>query len=115
VRATAERFGIKVYKLGVERDHLHMVTRSYRHDDYAHFLRTLAGQIAQRIMKSARGNTKGKFWKLPPYSRIVEWGKAFRAVIVYALQNELEASGVIPYTPRKTKSPRRKPAPASTA
>ena len=109
VRATAERFAIKVYKLGVERNHLHLVTRAEPREDLANFLRTLAGQIAQRILKATRGNTLGKFWALPPFTRIVEWGKALRIAKAYVLQNELEASGVIPYTPRKARSLKRRP------
>ena len=59
------------------------------------------------VMKSSRA--KGKFWDLLVFSRIVEWGKAFRIVMAYVLQNELEANGEIPYKARRIKIKLRPP------
>jgi hypothetical protein len=36
----------------------------------------------------------------PPFSRIIEWGRAYKGALNYILKNQLEAAGVISYTPR---------------
>jgi hypothetical protein len=43
------------------------------------------------------------FWNKRPFTRIVEWGREFKSVSRYLLQNTLEAFGFIPYQPRKAR------------
>ena len=46
-----------------------------------------------------------KFWDLRPYSKIIEWGREFRSVTRYFLQNTFEALGFVPYQPRRKRPP----------
>lgn len=41
-----------------------------------------------------------KFWQTRIYSRLMSWGRDFKNVKKYILQNTLEALGILPYTPR---------------
>jgi len=55
---------------------------------------------------------KEKFWDYRPWTRIVEWKKAYSIAKDYVIQNHLEAMGLVPYKPRnypKTKSTATKP------
>ena len=42
-----------------------------------------------------------KFWDARPFTRIVEWGRDFKNFGFYILQNTLEATGFMPYQPRR--------------
>ena len=99
----AKRFHIKIYRFSVNFNHIHFVLKAKRREHLQNFLRTTAGLIACFILKAKKGIKKGKFWNLLAFSRIVEWGKAFRIAMAYLLQNELEASGLIPYKVRGIK------------
>jgi hypothetical protein len=65
-----------------------------RREHLQNFLRALAGTIARKV------KNKGTFWSFLAFSRVVEWGKAFKLVQIYIEKNVLEASGGIRYTPR---------------
>ena len=68
------------------------------------FLRAVSGLIARFIMKAERGKACGiKFWDARPFTRIVIWGKAFKAAKEYVELNFLEAMGFVAYRPRKTR------------
>ena len=99
----ATRWGIKIYSLTVNGNHLHVVIRIGNRKCFQNFLRVFSGQVAMKVTGSKKGkpNRGGRFWDLLAWTRIAEWGKAFRALKGYVLQNELEAAGVIPYQPRK--------------
>ena len=43
---------------------------------------------------------KEKFWDFRPWTRIIEWKKAYSIAKDYVIQNHLEAMGLIPYKPR---------------
>jgi hypothetical protein len=80
------------------------------------FFRVTAGHIAQGILKEfplpsgEGGAPKGachknqrKFWDLLIYSRVMTWGREFKVVSAYVIQNTLEALGVIAYKPRRVR------------
>lgn len=49
-----------------------------------------------------KGKPFGKrIFDLPAFTRIAEWGKAFKTLTDYVVQNVMEASGLTPYQPRK--------------
>ena len=65
----------------------------------------LSSKIALRIAGAKKGaKLLKKFWDHIPWSRIVEWGKAFFAARDYVEQNEMESHGVVRYKRRKRKS-----------
>lgn len=70
-------------------------------------MRALSGVIARMVLGAERGHAKGlKFWDARPFSRIIEWERDFKSLGFYILQNTLEATGFMPYQPRRVgKSP----------
>lgn len=88
----AKRFGIKVYKESVQRDHFHFCIKITNRQLYRGFIRALTGVISQKL---GRG-----IWSLLPYSRVISWGRDFLAVLDYILLNDCEVSGVVPYAIR---------------
>jgi hypothetical protein len=98
----ATRFGVKVYRLANGGDHLHLTVLPRSRKAFNSFIRSITGLIARLVLGAERGNAKGlRFWDNRPYTKIVEWGREFRAVSQYLLQNTLEALGFIKYQPRK--------------
>jgi hypothetical protein len=102
VMKQGRRFGVKVYRLANGGDHLHLTVLPRSRAAFNSFIRSVTGLIARLILGAERGNAKGiKFWDNRPYTKIIEWGREFRAVSQYLLQNTLEALGFIDYQPRK--------------
>ena len=88
----AKRFGIKVYKESVQKDHFHFCIKITNRDIYRRFIRALTGVISQKLGKG--------LWILLPYSRVVSWGRDFLAVLDYLLLNDCEIGGTVPYALR---------------
>jgi hypothetical protein len=55
------------------------------------------------MVKKIMGSQKltKKFWDYRPFSRVVEWSKAYRIAKDYVLLNQLEGLGIIPYQPNR--------------
>lgn len=101
----ARLFGVRLYSFSNNGNHIHLLARAYSRGALKRFLMALTGRIAQRITGARKGKPLGKkFFDYIPFSRIVSWGRDFRAVKSYVLQNELEALGVIPYQPRRSRA-----------
>lgn len=49
VRQYSKRFYVKVEKISIQGDHIHMVIRTTRRSHFHYFFRVVAGQIAQRF------------------------------------------------------------------
>ena len=98
------RFGIKIYDRATNQNHLHFLLRAQSKTALTSFLRALPGMLAMRITGAKKGSPLTiRFWTKRIWSRIVSFGRDFRAVKKYIMQNTLEALGLIPYTPRKIK------------
>lgn len=98
----AKRNDLTIYSSSNNGNHLHLVVRGKHRAGIRNFMRVFAGQVAQLVTGAVKGKAAVEsFWELPVWSRIVEWGKAFYKVLAYVRMNQLEAAGVIPYTPRK--------------
>jgi REP element-mobilizing transposase RayT len=107
LKQLGHRYQVTVYERSVNSNHIHLVVRAKTRMGFHTFLRVFAGQVAQKITKRFKGTSlKTSFWEFPPFTRILEWGKAFLTARQYVLQNQLEADGVIPYQPRKRKKGR---------
>jgi REP element-mobilizing transposase RayT len=99
----ARSYGITVYRFSTNSTHLHLLIRLKDRKGFQTFLRVFCGKIAQRVTGAVKGSRQtGKFWLLP-FTRIVEWGRAFGVARSYVEQNEKEADGILSYRPRKTK------------
>ena len=100
----AKKFHVTLYEMSTNSNHIHLLLRGKTKEGIQKFLMVSSGQIAQRITGAKKGNPLGKrFFEKIPFSRIVEWGKAFEIARRYVWQNVLEAAGIIPYQPRNKK------------
>ncbi len=106
VSNAGKRYQVRIYQYANGGNHLHLLVRGKTRKGMQDFLRYIAGKVAQHVTDAKKGNAFGKFWESLAYSRVVEWGKAYTAAKRYVFQNELEASGEIPYQARKRKQPR---------
>lgn len=126
ISKAANRFRISVYEKAICGNHLHLLVRGRTRFEIQNFFRVVAGHIAQNILESLpirenekpkwggasrlRKNTckhpknQRKFWCALIYSRVLSgWGREFRTVKNYIVQNTLEAMGVISYQKRKNR------------
>ena len=114
VKRFALKFGVKIYKQAINSNHIHlllMITNRYL---YRAFIKAVSGLIASHVMAqqsfkqflksrriSPRGDGVKGFWEFRPFSRVVSWGRDFKACLKYLEHNVLEALEAIPYTTRK--------------
>jgi hypothetical protein len=69
------------------------------------FLRAFAGVTARLVTGARKGFRVGRFWDFLSYSRVVTWGRDFKSVRAYVVENRFEALGLIPYRPRGRAKP----------
>jgi len=94
--------GVKVYQYSNAGNHLHLIVQPRSREAFKCFVRTITGLIARITLGVERGRAKAlRFWDAIPFTRILEWGREFRNVSRYVLQNTLEALKIIPYQKRK--------------
>jgi hypothetical protein len=104
VSKQAKTAGVKLYRYANAGNHLHMVVLPRSRPAFRKFVRAISGLIAREILGAQRGKAKGKkFWDKRPFTQIIEWGRQFRQVSSYVLQNTLEAIGFVEYKPRNKK------------
>ncbi len=100
----AKKFGIQIYEYSINSNHIHLLTRARSRHGFKAFLKALSGMIAMKLSGSKKGRSlKSRFWALRPWSRIVVWGRAFINAKNYVIRNQLESTGIIRYTPRKSR------------
>jgi REP element-mobilizing transposase RayT len=98
----ARRWGVTIYKYSNNGNHLHLALRAKNRWEFQKFLKTITGLIARYVLRAKKGKAKGKFWDNLAFTRVAEWGKAYKTLEDYVLQNILEAAGAIPYKPRRS-------------
>jgi hypothetical protein len=110
---SAKRFGVKIYRQAICWNHIHLSVKGSSRERLQNFFRVVAGHIAQEILRlyplkphEKRTAPDGpqyqrKFWEDLIFTRIVEWGREFKRVCAYIVQNTLEAQGLRPYQPRR--------------
>ena len=119
IQKASMHFDVKVYEKAICGNHIHLLIRGKSRPDLQNFFRVIAGHIAQKILqsfpiteferKAAGGAPKGcqknrrKFWDLLVYTRLVSWGKEFKRVAKYIIQNTLETLNIIAYQKRSTR------------
>ena len=111
IRTQAKKYGIKIYEFANVGNHLHLLIKLSNRFTFAPFMRAISGIIAIKVTGSNKlKGLKQKFWDYRPWSRIVEWKKAYSIAKDYVIQNHLEAIGYISYKPRtysQSPAPRR--------
>jgi putative transposase len=82
VRKYSEKFGVKIFELGLETDHIHIEAQIPSRELYTRWIRTVPAMLARRI--------PGLKWSFTPYSRIVSWGRDFENTRAYVRDNQTE-------------------------
>jgi REP element-mobilizing transposase RayT len=107
MRRFARRYSVRIYEFANAGNHVHLLLRVKCREALQNFLRTFAGITARLVTGARKGWAVGRFWDWLAYSRIVHWGRDFRGVRAYVVQNEWEALGYLPRrTARVSKHPR---------
>ncbi len=102
ITSLSRKWGIRIYNHSINCNHLHFNLRAYTRRGFQNFLRVLSAQVATFVTGAKKGKPFGKrFFDLPAFTRIGEWGKPFKTITDYVVQNVREASGLVPYQPRK--------------
>jgi len=105
IRELGKKANVKVYKIAIAKDHIHILLHAKRLSSLRRFLRAISGVLAKRMRKWAKLRKiklkAGAFWTARPYTALVNFGKHWRAVLSYLEKNRLEAAGFVTYTPRK--------------
>lgn len=97
----SRRCDVRVYEFANSGNHLHLLLRAKHRRGFQSFLRRFAGLVALKMSGGVKGKPlPRRFWDLPAFSRIVEWGRAFKLARNYVVKNVLEAMGVVPYRVR---------------
>lgn len=91
IQKAARRWGIKIYRLSVLSDHIHLLIGIPTRLAYRFFIQRVCGAIALKL---------GLTWLYRPFTRVVEWGRDFKRTCGYVEMNDLEAWGLIPYQAR---------------
>lgn len=91
---TAKRFRVRVYRMVNVGNHLHLVLKAGRREDFQNFLRVFTQAVMFLVTKARKGNPVGKFWNLLAWSRVVSWGRDWHGVKRYIEKNRFEAAGV---------------------
>jgi REP element-mobilizing transposase RayT len=105
IRSVGRDKGVRIYRYANSGNHLHLIVLPRSRVAFRSFLRAITGLIARITLAVERGRAAGlKFWDARPFTRILEWGRDFKAVSDYLTENTLEAIGFIPYRPRNRKA-----------
>ncbi len=98
IRRWAAMCGVKIFKVAVEANHIHLAIQVKKRQMWKRFIRGLSGSIARKLMclgysPSGRSKSKG-FWRQRPFTRVVRsWRQAFKNLVRYVEMNEWEAAG----------------------
>jgi hypothetical protein len=101
IRNQAEKFGVRLYRYENVGNHIHLLVKTGHRFLLIRFLRSVSGLIARTVLKAERGTkrlgsnelTALRFWDARPYSRVVEWGRAYKNMCDYMDKNKLQAIG----------------------
>ncbi|OFZ19062.1 MAG: hypothetical protein A2Z20_05090, partial [Bdellovibrionales bacterium RBG_16_40_8] len=88
----AQKYDVKIYRLIFNHSHLHAVLLLKNRASYLRFIREVTSFMVRHFTMTIGVRFKNIFLHRP-YSRIVAWGRAYRALLNYMKKNEVE-SGV---------------------
>lgn len=101
VARLSKQWHVRVYEFSNNGNHLHLLIQPESRQGLKAFMRTLSALTARHVTGARKGKSlTKKFWDAIPFTRIVEWGKAFFLAKNYVIQNQLEATGRVPHAPR---------------
>jgi REP element-mobilizing transposase RayT len=111
IKKQSKEFGVQIYSFVNVGNHLHILVRAQNRNSFKDFLRAVSGLIARKIIKRERGlakefshrahstpytktkTDKNRFWDHRPFTRIVDWGRAYKTTMNYLNKNKIEAIG----------------------
>jgi REP element-mobilizing transposase RayT len=88
----AKANGLRVYKIAVNWNHIHLCVRFPNRASYKCFIRSITGTLPRSVFGFEHPTES--FWDDRPFSRIVDWGRDYRGVMAYLELNILEANGL---------------------
>jgi REP element-mobilizing transposase RayT len=110
VRSQAKACGVKIYHFVNVGNHLHLVILIKNRVLYARFIRAITGLIARLVTGRERAHAqapesnrlnsrskKPKFWQSLPFSRVITWGREFKAIANYMNKNRKESLQIQKY------------------
>lgn len=90
----SRKLGIRIYDLANAGNHLHFICYLPHVHSWNKFIRSVAGLIARLVLGAQRGKAVGaRFWEGRPWTRILHWGRAYKAAKNYLGLNKIEALG----------------------
>lgn len=87
------RYQLKLYKYENVGNHLHLLLKFPSRRELKAFLRVFAQGVMFLVTGAKKGAPKGRFFDAIAYSRVVGWGREFRALKNYLWKNALEGFG----------------------
>jgi len=87
IHRMSRRFGVKIYRLVVQADHIHLSALIPSRILYCRWIRGLTSRLVRRV--------PGLKFALRPYSRVVSWGHEFKAVCRYIFTNFQEGEFIL--------------------
>jgi REP element-mobilizing transposase RayT len=110
----AERHGVRIHQYVNAGNHLHLIVQPKSREAFRNFLRDLTGKIAQLMTGARKGQSFGKFWDALAYTRVAQWGRAYRNLKDYLTINEIEAAGIFGFRKANSCAPPRGASPVSS-
>ncbi len=83
----AEKFGLKIYGIGVSADHIHFSLLIQSRPAYNRWVRTVTGRLAIEV--------KGLKWRFIPFTRVGSWGRDFKKLQAYIQRNDGEGEFIL--------------------
>jgi len=87
IRRMSHRFGVKIYRIAIHADHIHLCAQIPSRILYCRWIRGLTSNLARRVA--------GLKFALRPYSRIVTWGREFQIICSYIFANFREGDFIL--------------------
>jgi len=87
VHRMSRHFGIKIYRIAVQADHIHLSAQIPSRILYCRWIRGFTSNLVLQI--------PGLKFALRPYSRLVSWGREFKAICSYIYANFQEGDFIL--------------------
>ncbi len=91
--AAQKKWNGKIHRFENVGNHLHIIAQFKKRSDFQSFLREFTQKVMFQVTGAKKGNPQGKFFASIAYSRVIEWGKSYRAAKNYLWKNALESLG----------------------
>jgi REP element-mobilizing transposase RayT len=91
LRSRARQFGIALHSFENVGNHIHIVLKFKRREDFQNFLRTATALIARFVTGARRGKPFGrKFWDGLAFTRVINGYRDFLKILNYLKKNAIE-------------------------